>query len=631
MDHSDRLLAGRYRLPAPVGTQDLDDPVEAEDTFSGQRVQLERIPLPETASPRPDEPATPPADDSAVRHAMAAVRALARLPDHHSLGQVFDVFLEEGDRALWVVEELVTAKPMSDMIVGDQVLSPYQAAEIASDLLPALRALHLRGWIHRRITARTVLIQDDGRAMLCGLARSVVDEALCGYAARPLAPTGPSAPLPDAAKPATATGYHPAPRSTNRSAVSRSASGTRFGDALRADAQRAVPHHQRDPGPPTDGGDAERGAHSWPPGPATVLAARRARQVRALRVEHIVERWAPEQAASVPNTWQMLPPVGPPTDCWAVGALLYRATHGHAPYPEDGDDDLLDVVCQEPPAFAEECGPLRPVIESLLRQDPARRPTTIVAERWLRTLLRDAPEPHHEQDSVLLPVLRSRGHLEHQRPPARSAPRRRHGITVRGRLFFVAVSAALAMAAAYAATPQPAPSHADTRRAPSTTPAPFRPDGTSPPTRQDKSFDPTRLRISVGDGWARRYEPAHQRVRYTRGGLTILIVPGRDSIDRHGGDPLAYQAVLPELAQYRNDFEGRSAGVRRVTIGHNSRAEGRYTWTGSEGRRVHAWNTVLVFHGRFHIILAMGSADQTADVAAVHRQAVTSYRPPGAS
>ncbi|EST31508.1 hypothetical protein M878_16700 [Streptomyces roseochromogenus subsp. oscitans DS 12.976] len=30
----------------------------------------------------------------------------------------------------------------------------------------------------------------------------------------------------------------------------------------------------------------------------------------------------------------------------------------------------MQLVCAEPPAFAEECGPLRPVVESLLRQDP---------------------------------------------------------------------------------------------------------------------------------------------------------------------------------------------------------------------------------------------------------------------
>src|SRR5690606_10049688 len=45
----------------------------------------------------------------------------------------------------------------------------------------ALRALHAQGWVHRNITARTVLVCDDGRVMLTGLAVGAAEEALCGY------------------------------------------------------------------------------------------------------------------------------------------------------------------------------------------------------------------------------------------------------------------------------------------------------------------------------------------------------------------------------------------------------------------------------------------------------------------
>lgn len=51
------------------------------------------------------------------------------------------------------------------------------------------------------------------------------------------------------------------------------------------------------------------------------------------------------------------------------------------------------MVCSEAPAFAEECGPLRPVIESFLRRDPLQRLAAEEAERWLRSLVREAPEP----------------------------------------------------------------------------------------------------------------------------------------------------------------------------------------------------------------------------------------------
>ncbi|MFJ1700648.1 hypothetical protein ACIOHC_37310 [Streptomyces sp. NPDC088252] len=93
------------------------------------------------------------------------------------------------------------------------------------------------------------------------------------------------------------------------------------------------------------------------------------------------------------SAWRFAPPIGPATDLWALGALLYRCVDGRAPYPEEDAEELLTMVCSEAPAFAEECGPLHPVIESFLRRDPLQRLAAEEAERWLRSLVREAPEP----------------------------------------------------------------------------------------------------------------------------------------------------------------------------------------------------------------------------------------------
>lgn len=137
----------------------------------------------------------------------------------------------------------------------------------------------------------------------------------------------------------------------------------------------------------------------------------------------VTERWAPEQAGPVHENWQLAPPIGPATDLWALGALLYRAVQGHAPYPEENAAELVQMVCGEPPAFAEECGPLRPVVESLLRQDPTERPDFEELRGWLRSLVRSAPEPEAgldvvplpSVDSTRLPVVRRRGELVRRR------------------------------------------------------------------------------------------------------------------------------------------------------------------------------------------------------------------------
>ncbi|MCF6526564.1 hypothetical protein HOY81_26360, partial [Streptomyces sp. JJ36] len=182
-------------------------------------------------------------------------------------------------------------------------------------------------------------------------------------------------------------------------------------------------------------------------GPATLRSAERARQARTTVVGAVTERWAPEQAGPVHANWRLAPPVGPAADLWALGVLLFRAVQGHAPYPEESAAELVQLVCAEPPAFAEDCGPLRPVVESLLRQDPAERPDFEVLRGWLRSLIRSAPEPDvgrravHAPPSLepggpadprRLPIRRRRGELVRRRrgrrrgaaqAAARSAPR----------------------------------------------------------------------------------------------------------------------------------------------------------------------------------------------------------------
>ncbi|MFB4422481.1 protein kinase [Streptomyces sp. QL37] len=712
-DYAGRVLADRYRLPLPPS--DAFELVEtrAFDTYSGQEVLVRQVPLPEVVDAEVlDADGLPSArratgrtvrrsTDPAVRRAIEAAQAAAQVPDHPRLDQVFDVFAEAG--SLWIVSELVAARPLAALL-AERPLNPYRAAEIGSDVLTALRVLHAHGWTHRNITVRTVLVCDDGRVVLTGLAAGAAEEALCGYVPAPRTdpdeenaygppavesgPTGPYEPpaaeedpyeaqavdagpydtqavdagphdpqavesgpygydaqavesgpyeppavesgpyeydaqavesgpyeydaqavesgpyeppssfepgaaLPGpgapsapealpAPRPSTDGVPSPAPRgeievappaglpaaepgagsaaqlrAARAGAIAAYRAGARA--AARAGEDRKRAEHDRDDGPaevadadgreqrvvppaaglpqlpapwsraaddpyayaydededegdedddegpgPTppgrrvhlagtwgDGpgsgrpvpaggsggpgrsgedalradarrlgsGPAERqdrllpqpvaartpaggwdevvaGSGTTPAyrGPATPLAAERARQARIAVVGAVTERWAPEQAGPVHDNWQLAPPIGPSTDLWALGALLYRAVQGHAPYPEENAAELVQMVCGEPPAFAEECGPLRPVVESLLRQDPTERPDFEELRGWLRSLVRSAPEPEAGADIVTLPpadatrlpVVRRRGELVRRRRGRGGAAHGRH-------------------------------------------------------------------------------------------------------------------------------------------------------------------------------------------------------------
>ncbi|MEU7399869.1 protein kinase [Streptomyces sp. NPDC044948] len=894
-DYAGRVLADRYRLPLlPSDEFELTE-TPAFDTYSGQEVLVRQVPLPEVveaevldADGLPDgftardggvrRPGrrTPAAgggpgrpSDPVVRRAVEAAQAAAAVPDHPRLDQVFDVFAEGG--SLWIVSELVAARPLAALL-AEQALTPYRAAEVASDVLLALRVLHTYGWVHRNITARTVLVCDDGRVMLTGLAVGAAEEALCGYDPVPapdeepggavdpngtfgpgtapgggpgpaVSGPGPRGPGDGAAGPVTgvlgpgdgartgifgpgdadpeaarraaieargvgglpvtgarAPGEGPAglaPASLDTSGDVRAARAGAIA-AYRAGARAAARVQEAQtgraalpgarpapedgprgvgpgavPGAPEDGDDTGRGAavppgritdpygvstaswHGAPPrapgdpaptevrradgrtfaaprpggapvagsgaesaralpaarqdtagpaappgeggtvpaarwddpaarvpaprGPATALAAERARQTRMAVVGPVTERWAPEQAGPVHENWQLAAPIGPATDLWALGALLFRAVQGHAPYPEESTAELVQIVCAEPPAFAEECGPLRPVVESLLRQDPTERIDFEELSGWLRSLVRSAPEPEAglhvvsapPAETGRLPIVRRRGELVRRRRAGLPATHGRHKRGRRdsdrsprslGRTLLLLILLAMAGAVAYAMFFMPKGDTNGTGAADRTgtageaSPAPPakspdaggepRQDETSPESGPEASRtasgtetqsnvadgftlrkDPEGFGVAVAEGWNRAPRNGSGQVVYSKGDFELLVVPGRDRASEFGDDPMAYQRDgEPELASYRASSWATSSGLKTIEVGGRTMAEGQFTWTGANGRELYVRNVAILIDGRYHVVQVRGPEAERDEVTRLFEQASATYQ-----
>ncbi|MER6780701.1 MULTISPECIES: serine/threonine-protein kinase [unclassified Streptomyces] len=112
------------------------------------------------------------------------------------------------------------------------------------------------------------------------------------------------------------------------------------------------------------------------------------------------------------GTPQYMPPeqleggdAGSPGDIWSLGATLYAAVEGTAPFAAPSLMSLFHAIMTKPLPPARHAGQLAPVLEELLAKDPGKRPTaTELAER-----LGTAPGPRIRPDQR--PAEPRQGHL----------------------------------------------------------------------------------------------------------------------------------------------------------------------------------------------------------------------------
>ncbi|EGE39581.1 hypothetical protein GTY83_00845 [Streptomyces sp. SID4928] len=569
-----------------------------------------------------------------ARLAMFCFFLAVRYREHKHLGVVVDL-VGDADRVWLVQERIIPGEPLSRRLARGP-LDPHGAAEIAYDLL--LRHLYRLGWHHGNITPETVWLDDYGTAILTGLDQAVLDDLVCGIARNMPQPPPPPTVVTTGLRtpPGSATTAPPAP--VRPGAVGGVAGGVRADAQRRAVAgPRAPVARQRTDAPPPE--PARASARP----PLTPLEAERAQQLRMITVGCVVERWAPEQALLISEAMPVPPPVGPLTDLWALGALLFRAVTGGPPYPELEDiAELVDMVRSEPPAFAEGTGVLRPLIEQLLCSDPSKRPSTEELLRWIASIARDAPEPTTDAPArVCAPtsgtslILRFRGPLarRHSGPmaplrPARRArhrrPHARRRIPLRAvtLITLTAATAITALTLVVHTTPRTTrPDHpGDGQQSPPPTP----PGPSLSPDAHPLVLDPAGFSIATAPGATRHTTP--RTVEYRHSEIVVTVVPGHDAL--HAGEtPLDYQKREPELAAVRAEPSSTASGLRLTTVGEsNTFAEGTYQFTPPDGPPIYLRNRVTPLHGKLHVLLVSGPAARHEQIDAAYHQAAESYQ-----
>ncbi|WP_433190309.1 serine/threonine-protein kinase [Actinoallomurus sp. CA-150999] len=133
---------------------------------------------------------------------------------------------------------------------------------------------------------------------------------------------------------------------------------------------------------------------------------------------------SPEQVRGLPATAE--------SDLWSLGATLYTAVEGRPPFTGTSTGAVYVAVATEDPAPATHAGPLEPVVNGLLRKDPAQRLTTDHLYAMLTQLGSGHPVPAQPPHQPLMAPP----------APAPGSPAARGG-----RLRWVALSIAAAVAA----------------------------------------------------------------------------------------------------------------------------------------------------------------------------------------
>jgi serine/threonine protein kinase len=152
---TDRMVAGRYVLRAPLGRGGMGVVWRAQDAVLGREVAVKEVVFPPTMPLEERRPAQ--------ARVMREARAAARL-NHPGAVTLYDVVTDRG--GTFIVMELVEAPTLADLVADQGPLPVERVAEIGGQVAGALEAAHAAGIVHRDVKPGNVMVGARGTAKL---------------------------------------------------------------------------------------------------------------------------------------------------------------------------------------------------------------------------------------------------------------------------------------------------------------------------------------------------------------------------------------------------------------------------------------------------------------------------------
>lgn len=301
--------------------------------------------------------------------------------------------------------------------------------------------------------------------------------------------------------------------------------------------------------------------------------------------------------------------VGPQADLWGLGALLYFAVEGAAPFDRGEVLPTLNAVLHDEPRPLSRAGALEPVIRALLAKSPELRPSPAEVRRLLDDVLAGgsptvALQPDGTQVLAATPAPAVVARYDRpatatpptRRPPVRPPVRRsdRTWLAALGVVAVIAAIAGLLLAVSgdddepTAAPGEPSPTAA-APAAETTEPSTTTTTATTTPADEgggSERYQGDNFAITLPEGWEAVGPDGANGVRFEGPGGTLVV----DSVTPAGDDPVAaweaqeeafqddhpsYERVRLEATEYRDHdaaiweytFEGMHADNLGFVVG----------------------------------------------------------------